>query len=170
MQYNEKRAKTSGKRVQLLTSIPNFLKCKVFGMLHFPKRHVIWRFQQTIRGFISQKVHCLRVPHAICDKISPAWKWKPKRKLLLWYSLQATPTSRYCNLVILILFHTRLVLRNFAKFTGKHLCQSLFFNKVAATGLQLYLKRDSGTSVFLWVLQNFSEHLLQNISSGFFWY
>ena len=28
------------------------------------------------------------------------------------------------------------VLRNFAKFTGKYLCQSLFFNKV--TGLQLY--------------------------------
>ena len=26
-------------------------------------------------------------------------------------------------------------LRNFAKFTGKHLCQSLFFNKVA--GLRL---------------------------------
>ena len=25
---------------------------------------------------------------------------------------------------------TRAVLRNFAKFTGKHLCQSLFFNKV----------------------------------------
>ena len=24
------------------------------------------------------------------------------------------------------------VLRNFAKFTGKHLCQSLFFNKVAS--------------------------------------
>ena len=34
------------------------------------------------------------------------------------------------------------VLRNFAKFTGKHLCQSLFFNKVAE-------KRDSGTGVFL---------------------
>ena len=25
------------------------------------------------------------------------------------------------------------VLRNFAKFTGKHLCQSLFFNKIAST-------------------------------------
>ena len=36
------------------------------------------------------------------------------------------------------------VLRSFAKFTGKHLCQSLFFNK-----------RDSYTSVFLWVLQSF---------------
>ena len=32
------------------------------------------------------------------------------------------------------------VLRNFTKFTEKHLCQSLFFNKVA---------RDSGTGVFL---------------------
>ena len=26
------------------------------------------------------------------------------------------------------------VLRNFAKFTGKHLCQSLFLNKVAGLG------------------------------------
>ena len=40
------------------------------------------------------------------------------------------------------------VLRNFAKFTGKHLCQSLFSNKVAGA-LQLYLKRYSGTGVFL---------------------
>ena len=31
------------------------------------------------------------------------------------------------------------VLRNFAKSTGKHLCQSLFFNKVA--GLRLKFKR-----------------------------
>ena len=30
------------------------------------------------------------------------------------------------------------VLRNFAKFTGKHRDQSLFFNKVAALSLQLY--------------------------------
>ena len=28
-------------------------------------------------------------------------------------------------------FWKKGVLRNFAKFTGKHLCQSLFFNKVA---------------------------------------
>ena len=30
------------------------------------------------------------------------------------------------------------VLRNSAKFTGKHLCQGLFFNKVAGLDLQLY--------------------------------
>ena len=62
-------------------------------------------------------------------------------------------------------FCIKVILRNFAKFTGKHLCQSLFFNKVAGffytpwrffdvfrgyrKGLQLYLKRDSGAGVFL---------------------
>ena len=38
------------------------------------------------------------------------------------------------------------VLKNFAKFTGKQMCQSLFFNKVA--GL-IMIKKDSGTRVFL---------------------
>ena len=33
------------------------------------------------------------------------------------------------------------VLRNFAKFTGKHLCQSLFFNKVADLGPATLLKK-----------------------------
>ena len=37
--------------------------------------------------------------------------------------------------------------RKFRKFTGKHLCQSLFFNKVA--GLLKLLAKDSGTGVFL---------------------
>ena len=32
-------------------------------------------------------------------------------------------------------------LRNFAKFTGKHLCQSLFFNKVAALRSATLLKK-----------------------------
>ena len=35
------------------------------------------------------------------------------------------------------------VLRNFAKFTGNHLCQNIFFNKAVGLGLQLYLKRDA---------------------------
>ena len=46
------------------------------------------------------------------------------------------------------------VLRNFAESTGRHLCQSLFFNKVAGLGLQLYWKRDRGTGVVLWILRN----------------
>ena len=50
------------------------------------------------------------------------------------------------------------VLRNFTKFTGKHLCQSLFFNKVADLRLATFLKRGSGIGVFLWFLRNFLEH------------
>ena len=51
------------------------------------------------------------------------------------------------------------VLKNFTKFTGKHLCQSLFFNKVAGLRPATLLKRDSGADVFLWILGNFIEHL-----------
>ena len=58
------------------------------------------------------------------------------------------------------------VLRNFTKFTGKRLCQSLFFNKVAGLRLQDW---DSGTGVFLWILSNIQEHLfLPNTSGGCF--
>ena len=41
------------------------------------------------------------------------------------------------------------VIRNFARFTGKHLYQRLFFNKVAGLRLATLLKRVSGTGVFL---------------------
>ena len=43
-----------------------------------------------------------------------------------------------------VVFCKKGVLINLTKITGKHLCQSLFFNK-----LQFYQKRDSGTVVFL---------------------
>ena len=33
-------------------------------------------------------------------------------------------------------FHKKSVLRNLAEFTGKNLCQRLFFNKVAGLGLE----------------------------------
>ena len=51
------------------------------------------------------------------------------------------------------------VLRNFTKFTGKQLRQSLFFNKVADLKSVTLLKTDSGTGVFLRILRNFQEHL-----------
>ena len=46
------------------------------------------------------------------------------------------------------MFHKKDALRNFAKFTGKHLCHGLFFNKVADLRLATLLKRDSDTGVF----------------------
>ena len=38
-------------------------------------------------------------------------------------------------------FCKKVVLGNFAKFTGKHLCQSHFFNKVAGTACNFIKKR-----------------------------
>ena len=43
----------------------------------------------------------------------------------------------------------RGVLRNFAKFTVKHLCESLFFNKDVGLRSVTSLKRGSGTGVLL---------------------
>ena len=50
------------------------------------------------------------------------------------------------------------VFRNFIKFTGKDLYQSLFFNKVAGHKLATLLKGNFGTDVFLWILRNFKDH------------
>ena len=38
-------------------------------------------------------------------------------------------------------FYKKGVFRNFTKFTGKHLCQSLFFNKVAGLRAATLLKK-----------------------------
>ena len=47
-------------------------------------------------------------------------------------------------------FYKLGILKNFAKFTRKHLCLSLFFSiKLQAISLQLYLTRDSSTGAFL---------------------
>ena len=50
------------------------------------------------------------------------------------------------------------VLRNFAIFTEKHLCWSLFLIKLLAFQATL-LKRDSNTGIFQWTLQNTLKHL-----------
>ena len=70
---------------------------------------------------------------------------------------------------LLEVFYKKGVLIIFAKFTGKHLCQCLFFNKVAGVSLQLYSKRDFDTNVFLWILRifknnYFKEHLRTTVS------
>ena len=53
---------------------------------------------------------------------------------------------------------TKDVLKNFAIFTGKHLCWSLFFIKLQTFRPSALLKRNSNTGVFL--LRNFCETLI----------
>ena len=45
-------------------------------------------------------------------------------------------------------FSKKGVLRNFAKFTGEHLCQSLFFNKVAGNEPYKFIKKETLAQVF----------------------
>ena len=46
------------------------------------------------------------------------------------------------------MFYKKDVLGNFTKFTGKHLCQSLFFNKVAGLRPASLLKKETLTQMF----------------------
>ena len=59
------------------------------------------------------------------------------------------------------MFFKRGVIRNYAIFTEKHLCWSLFLIKLEtlwpAVLFQLWPKRDFNTDVLLWILQNFYE-------------
>ena len=55
------------------------------------------------------------------------------------------------------MFYKKAVLKNFAKFTGKHLYQSLFFNKVAGLRTPFFIER-------LWWLL-FSNQKLQFLTT-----
>ena len=76
-----------------------------------------------------------------------------------WQLFMVRSSHRRCSL-------RKNVFRNFVKFTGKRLCQSLFLNKVADLSLQLYLKRDSGAGVFLRIFRNLSEQLFYRTPLG----
>ena len=64
-----------------------------------------------------------------------------------------------------VVFYKKSILKNFQKFTRKHLCQSLFFNKVADLRLVTLLKKRLWHRFFP---VNFAK-FLRNTSGGCFW-
>ena len=54
-------------------------------------------------------------------------------------------------------FCKTVVLKNFAKFTRKHLCHYLFLIELLAEACYLIKKVNLGTSTFLWVSWNFKN-------------
>ena len=60
-------------------------------------------------------------------------------------------------------FYKKVVLKNFAKFTGKHPCQSLFFNKCA--GLKRF-QMNSYEFYEIFKKSFFTEHLRASTSDG----
>ena len=60
----------------------------------------------------------------------------------------------------------KFALANFVKFRGKHLCQSLFFNKDASLRPETSLKIRLWHRCFLVNLRVFQEHLFYRTSPG----
>ena len=82
---------------------------------------------------------------------------------LLWNIPQNLEDRSSCSQM----FFQTGVLNNFAIFTGKHLCWSLFMIKLKAWRPTTILKIDRKTDVFLWKL--FRTLFLQNTTGGCFW-
>ena len=82
--------------------------------------------------------------HAILVRIVvPRYNFLYKWKLIHLYLIhwQFYASWKYSQKQPLEVSHKKGVLRNFTKFTGKHLCQSLFFNKVAGLRPATLLKK-----------------------------
>ena len=71
-------------------------------------------------------------PEALSAKYLKTLKWSGIYKSLVFNAIRSSCAEVFCK---------NGALRNFAKLTGKHLCQSLFFNKVADLTPATLLKR-----------------------------
>ena len=71
--------------------------------------------------------------------------WNSKQQMFTINNKQQPPKASY----------KKAVLKNFSIFTGKYLCSVLFLIKLRTFRSATLLKRDSNTSVFLWILRNF---------------
>ena len=80
------------------------------------------------------------------DDPKPSLKFKFRLNLMILFFMYTVQNRSSSHPKV---FHKKGVFRNFTKFTGKHLCQSLFVNKVGDLRLATLLKRDSGAGVFL---------------------
>ena len=88
----------------------------------------------------------------------------PKMQKQLFANVLQNPLSRevFCN---------KGGFRDFAKFIGKHRCQSLYINKVVGQGRQLYLKRDPGRGVsceFCKISKNTFSHRIPLVAASSF--
>ena len=109
------------------------------------KIHLICRFFIII---VVTKIVFQKVTFYIFIRLQCEWQKLPHR-FDAWLVLTHSSLKKidYCHQAVTIfIFRSshqrcsviRVVVKNFTKCTGKHLCQSLFFNKVAGLGLQLY--------------------------------
>ena len=76
-----------------------------------------------------------------------------------------------CNLKAFMFWETvafqKGILKNLTKFTGKHLCWSLFFCKVAGLSPATSLKKRHSHRCFPWILRNFDLNFNSTVGGCF---
>ena len=102
---------------------------------------------------------------------------REKMCALLWYTMYSEPSTINQETCFVILWarssHQRFsvgkgVLKNFAKFMGQHLCQSLFFNKVAGLRPATFRSSHHRCSVRKGVLRNFTNFTGKDLYQSLF--
>ena len=109
------------------------------------------RFVTIVNGFqdYDKALHlgCCSSPRSASGNNDNLDQLDQKRKQLIICTIFRSSRSQ--------MFFTIGVLKNFAIFTEKHLCWSLFLIKLQALRPATLLKRNSDKGVFLWILPNF---------------
>ena len=105
------------------------------------------------------------------NKMTPPCK-NMKKDLLIFKNSDVTDNPSYpwkSRSSRLEVFCRKDVLRHFAKFTGKHLYQSLFFNKVAGQACY-FIKKEAPAQVFSYEFCKISENTFFTVHlRGYFW-
>ena len=113
----------------------------------------------------AEKTFYLHI-HVNKSCIHQIWKRLVHKKLLNLRIIFQTEVQKQLK----ELFCRKPVVRNFTKSTGKHVCQSLFFNEVAGLRPATLLKKRLWRRCFLVNFAKFVRTLfLQNTSGGCFW-
>ena len=105
------------------------LSKNILPAAHPKTLHALQTFQQTCFWLVSEK-NIGTAPFPDAQELHSRSTWKANVCIL-------RSSHRRC-------FGKKGVLRNFTIFTGKHLCQSLFFNKVARPAENLFYRTPPG--------------------------
>ena len=114
-----------------------FVRREFFKIFVLSQCIVYWTSFQKTPTYTYQKtlfLTLLLLVFKIVESLKCLFKYFISTKLCFHYGLthfmsRSSHSEVFCK---------KGVLKNFAKSTGKHLCQSLFLNKVTNWGLQLY--------------------------------
>ena len=137
--------------------------------------------KKPITLFLVQHISCIQI---ISQDVRKHLRWKVLQKSYMFAEVLSTPLVMVLVLCYLSIvqwkiraadeqmqppevFHKKAVLKNFAKFTGKHLYPILFFNKIAGLRTTNLLKKRPWHRCFIMSFLKFSRTTFFQKTSGF---